>query len=266
MTTASTRTGLSWTGWLLIALCLLIAGAAAAVWTLAHSDRAARLLGISHTVAVPVPVRVQPAAVVPQAAPAGSKPDEQRIAQLENRLSRVEHATQRVEGSAGRADALLIAFAARRAIDRGVALGYLEPLLVERFGRSHPSAISTIITSSRAPVRLEELISEYEALGPVLRSGDANQSWLSGVKRELASLIEVRHQGRPSEKPDARYQRAAAKLDAGEVADALAETMRMPAASRAGPWIEKARRYVATHRALDEIESAALLASARPTG
>jgi len=265
MTTASTRTGLSWTGWLLIALCLLISGAAAAVWTLAHSDRAARLLGISHTVAVPVPAQVQPAAAIPQAA-ANTKPDEQRIAQLENRLSRVENATQRVEGSAGRADALLVAFAARRAIDRGVALGYLEPLLVERFGRAHPSAISTIITSSRAPVRLEELISDYEALGPVLRSGDANQSWLSGVKRELASLIEVRHQGRASEKPDARYERAAAKLDAGEVGDALAETMRMPAANRAGPWIEKARRYVATHRALDEVESAALLASARPTG
>ena len=37
-------------------------------------------------------------------------------------------------GSAGRADAMLVAFAARRAIDRGVALGYLEPLLVQRFG------------------------------------------------------------------------------------------------------------------------------------
>lgn len=266
MTTASTRTGLSWTGWLLIALCLLIAGAAAAVWTLAHSDRAARLLGISHAVAVPVPVRAQPLAAVPQPATTRTEPGEQRIDQLETRLSKVETATQRVEGSAGRADALLVAFAARRAIDRGVALGYLEPLLVERFGRTHPSAVSTIITSSRAPVRLDELSAEYEALKPVLRSGDSNQNWFSGVKRELASLVEVRHEGRPSEKPDARYERAAAKLDAGEVGDALAETMRMPAAGRAGPWIEKARRYVATHRALDEVESAALLASARPVG
>jgi hypothetical protein len=266
MTTAQTRTGLSWTAWLLIALCLLVAGAAAAVWGLARSDRAARLLGITHTVAIPAPVRAQPVAAAPQATTAKAEPDEQRIADLENRMSRVENVTQRVEGSAGRADALLVAFAARRAIDRGVALGYLEPLLVERFGRSHPSAISTIITSSRAPVRLEELVSDYEALGPALRSGDANESWFSGLKRELASLVEVRHQGRPSEKPDARFERAAEKLDAGEVDDALAETMRMPAAARARPWIEKARRYVATHRALDEIESAALLASARPTG
>jgi hypothetical protein len=36
--------------------------------------------------------------------------------------------------------------------------------------------------------------------------------------------------------------------------------MRMPGAARASDWVAKARRYVAAHRALDEIESAALLA------
>ena len=40
---------------------------------------------------------------------------------------------------------------------------------------------------------------------------------------------------------------------------ALAETMRMPGAKSAGDWVGQARRYVATQRALDEIESAALL-------
>jgi len=33
----------------------------------------------------------------------------------------------------------------------------------------------------------------------------------------------------------------------------------LPGASRAREWIDSARRYVAVHRALDEIESAALL-------
>ena len=58
-------------------------------------------------------------------------------------------AAQRAAGSAGRADALLVAFAARRAIDRGVALGYLETLLVERFGPTHQRAVATIVTASR---------------------------------------------------------------------------------------------------------------------
>jgi hypothetical protein len=54
------------------------------------------------------------------------------------------------------------------------------------------------------------------------------------------------------------------RLAAGDVDQALAETMRLPGATRAGPWIEKARRYVAAHRALDEIESAALLGGSGP--
>ena len=40
----------------------------------------------------------------------------------------------------------------------------------------------------------------------------------------------------------------------GDVDQALAETMRLPGASRAGDWVAKARRYIAAHRALDEIE------------
>jgi hypothetical protein len=36
-------------------------------------------------------------------------------------------------------------------------------------------------------------------------------------------------------------------------------SMRLPGASRGGDWIAKARRYILAHRALDEIESAALL-------
>jgi hypothetical protein len=35
--------------------------------------------------------------------------------------------------------------------------------------------------------------------------------------------------------------------------------MRLPGAARAADWVQKARRYVSAHRALDEIESAALL-------
>jgi hypothetical protein len=38
--------------------------------------------------------------------------------------------------------------------------------------------------------------------------------------------------------------------------------MRLPGAQRATNWAAKARRYVAAHRALDEIESSALLTGA----
>ena len=265
MNTAYNRSGLSLGAKLLIALLLILAGAAAATWALARSEQAARFLGVA-----PPPAKVVPAAPVAASRPLTATQQqratadaERRIVELEARLARVETAAEKVEGSAGRADALLVAFAARRAVERGVALGYLEPLLVDRFGPQHPAAVSTIVTGSRTPVRLAELIREYDALGPELRSSAPNESMWAGVKRELASLVEIRHADRPSQKPDARYERARARLAAGEVDAALAETMRMPGAPRAGAWVQKARQYVATRRALDEIESAALLGSGR---
>jgi hypothetical protein len=268
MATASTRAGLSWSARLLIGLALILAGAATAAWALARYDQAARFLGVTPeppratALARPRPGAPAPAQFAPQQ-PA-SPGDAARIAELETRLARVETAAQRVEGSAGRADALLVAFAARRAIDRGVALGYLEPLLLDRFGATHRTAVATIVTASRSPVPLNDLVAEYRGLGPQLRSGAPTEGWLSQFQRELGSLIQIRHADRPSTQPDARFLRALSLLEEGEVQSALAETMRLPGALHAQGWVGKARQYVAAHRALDEIESAALLARNPP--
>ena len=257
-----TRNGMGWGARLILALALALVGAAAAVWSLAHYPRAARTLGVADTTPQTVTSQPKQAVAAPSAAPATAPapPDNARIAALEQRVDQVENASARAEGFAGRADALVVAFAARRAIDRGVALGFLENLLVDRFGQQHQAAVATIITSSHQPVRLEELTSEYEALGPELRRGSPQDSWWTGFKRELGSLVEVHRADRPAINAEARYTRAQLRLSSGDVDQALAETMRMPGAARANDWIAKARRYVAVHRALDEIESAALLA------
>ena len=262
----STHTGMGWGARLLIALVLVIVGAAAAIWGLAHYQPAARMLGVLPAQQQPVTVMPKPVVTNPQAPPAAPATvpaqdpvQQQRISSLENRLTAVENATQRAEGSAGRADALVVAFAARRAIDRGVALGYLENLLVDRFGAQHRAAVATIVTASHQPVRLDDLISEYDGLGPDLRSGGPQDSWWTNFRRELGSMVELHSVSRPAANPEARYERARKRLASGNVDEALADTMRLPGASRAGDWIGKARRYIASHRALDEIESAALM-------
>jgi hypothetical protein len=259
MTTAAPRTRLSLSAKLLIGLALIIAGAAAATWMLARYDRAAQLLGVAPPPAPLIRAPQRLAAPVDLGATTGGAAIA-RVAELEARLARVENAARQAVGSAGRTDALVVAFAARRAIDRGVPLGYLETLLVDRFGNRHPRAVATIITSARAPVSLDELIEDYDKLGPELRGGGPQDSWWSNVQRELGSLIDIRRADVPSLKPDARYRRAMSRLEAGNVDAGLAETMRLPGAQRAGPWVGKARRYIAAHRALDEIESSALLA------
>lgn len=261
MNGGTNRNGMTWTARLLIGLVLLLVGAAAAVWGLAHYQSAARFLGVVQPSQPQAALTPKPVVVNPDAAanPPASQPQNARIAELEARVGRVENATERAEGFAGRADALVVAFAARRAIDRGVALGYLEPLLVDRFGAQHQAAVATIVTASRAPVRLNDLTAEYEALGTELKRGGPDESWWSGFRREFGSIVEVHSANRPAMNADARYNRALQRLSTGDVDQALAETMRLPGASRAGDWTTKARRYIAAHRALDEVESAALL-------
>ena len=266
MNAPASRNRLSWSARLLIALALVIVGAAAATWMLARYDRAAHLLGVapSPPPMVRTPQRLATPAAEPADDTAAGDVASVRIGALEARLARVENEARQAVGSAGRTDALVVAFATRRAIDRGVPLGYLETLLVDRFGNRHPRAVATIITSARTPVRLDELIAEYETLGPELRRGGPQDSWWSNFQRELGSLIDIRRADVPSAKPDARYRRALGRLETGNVDAGLAETMRLPGASRAASWVGKARRYIIAHRALDEIESAALLAGNAP--
>lgn len=265
MTTAGTRSGLGWGARILIAFALILAGAAAATWGLARSHEAARLLGVTPPATQPPQnLRGKPAAErqsvhSASVTPPTAGPAEDRLAQLEERLARVENASQRAAGSAGRADNLLIAVAARRAIDRGVALGFLERLLVDRFGTTHQRAVATIVTGSRDPVLLNTLIADYEAIGPDLRRGGAGENWWAAVKRELGSIITVHNAARPAATPDARFERALRRLQAGDADQALAETMRMPGAASANEWVADSRRYIAVHRALDEIEAAALM-------
>ncbi len=260
----SGRKGTGWTARLLIGFALILAGAAAATWGLARSDSAARFLGVvehsqpAETVAeLPGQPPERQAAALQATVPDPAFADQ--IAELQARIRRIESDSEEVQGSAGRADALLIAFAARRAVDRGVALGYLEPLVLNRFGANHPQAVAAIVTTSRTPVRLTELIAGYQDLEPQLLGPAPDEGLWTGIQRGFSSLVSVRRSETPSSRPQARYERAKAHLMSGEVDAALAETMRLPGAPRAREWIASARRYVAVHRALDQIESAALL-------
>jgi hypothetical protein len=244
-------------------LLVLIAGAALAVWGLTKWDSAARFFGVTPKSQTAIsPTITQQALVRPQQAAADTA-ESAKISELEGRLRAVESSSRRAAGSVGRADALLVAFATRRAVDRGVPLGYLETLLADRFGDTNPRAVAAIINASREPVTLDQLIADYEQLGPVLRRGAPDEGIWQGFKREMSSLVAVRRASSPSGKPQARYERAAAQLENGRVDAALAETMRLPGAPRAQDWIAKARRYVFAHRALDDVESAALLSGGR---
>ena len=97
-----------------------------------------------------------PAALASDAAASATAID-QRLAELEKRLTRIDMQSQAASGNAARAEGLLIAYAARRTLDRGAPLGYLEDQLRLRFADAQPNAVETLIAAAHAPVTLDML-------------------------------------------------------------------------------------------------------------
>ncbi len=186
-----------------------------------------------------------------------------RVADLEDRLSRINVQAQAASGNAARAEGLLIAFAARRALDRGSPLGYIESQLRLRFGEAQPRAVQTIINASRDPVTLEELAAGLDELAPTLTAGTKSQGFMADLQREFSELFVIRKEGTPSTAPQQRLVRSERYVEVGNVDAAITEMDKLPAVisgdEEATAWMEMARRYNEARRALDVIETAAIL-------
>jgi hypothetical protein len=184
---------------------------------------------------------------------------ETRLALLEERMSRLDLQAQAASGNAARAEALLVAFAARRTLDRGAPLGYLEAQLKLRFADAQPNAVQTLIDSGQAPVTLDQLYAQLGALQTKLTGGAPSEDSWTRLKRELSALFVVRRQDDASVSPTDNLARVKLLLASGKVSEAIAEVERLPGAASAQPWLAGAKRYEAAQRALDLIETTAML-------
>ena len=261
-----------WLIWLGVPLLCFLLGLGAMGWLLSRWDAGARVLGIAPepapvvmTAPQPEPQPVQPPQPAPVVASSGQTPIvidpeiARRVSALEQRLGQVSGEARMASSDADRAEGLLVAFAARRALDRGVSLGFLEALLRQRFGDTQPQAVGMIIAAAREPVTLQELQDGLREIGPQLTGAGPDQSWWDAFMSELGSLITVRRENTPSPEPAERLRRATRRLEAGQAEVALAEVLRMPGREHGRDWIMRARRYVGARRALDAIETAALV-------
>lgn len=264
-------------GWLLALLAAFVAGGGLVGWGVWYSLTSD---GAPATLAADVPAQPAPGAATSplptqsgtaiaadnaaQAAKAVSRVAEQqggldqRLAAAEQRLARLDLQAQAAAGNAARAESLLIAFATRRAVERGAELGFLADQLRLRFGDQWPNAVSTIIEFSRNPVRLDGLVARLEGLGPTLQSSNEGPSW-EAFKREMAELFVFRREDTPSPQPERRLERARWALEQGRYQNAIDEVKGMPGAARADAWIKDAERYRKVMEALEVIETAAVL-------
>ena len=181
-----------------------------------------------------------------------------RLTVLQQRLADLNQQAVAASGQATRAESLLVAFAARRAVERGQPLGYLEAALRVRFGDSQTNAVDTVVAAARKPVTIGGLTEEFARIEPRLVTGPTNERTWDWLTRKAGSMFIIRHDDTPSPAPESRMARARAALNGQRVDLAIAEVERMPGKDNAADWLAHARQWVTTQNALDQIESAAL--------
>jgi len=245
-----------------------VGGAALAMYHWGSLDKLLHPVSENQPV-VNTPPPTTPKPVGTQAAPPPPPDDaalDQRVAAIESRIDQIDARAAAASGDANRAEGLLVAFAARRALDRGQPLGFLEGMLRDRFGGSDAASVAQIIAAAQRPVTLAQLQDGLTALRPQLVTRGPDQSIWQGFKEQLSTLFVVRKADQPSNIPADRLARAEHALEQGQVDSAAAEVARLPGAARANDWLAQARRYVLARNALDRIETAALLTPApKPT-
>ncbi len=206
-----------------------------------------------------LPATVQPAISTPPVAPPGTDmatlaAREQALAArldaLDARLRTSDADAREAASYAGRSEAMMLAFGARRALERGQPLGFIDGELRRRLGAAEPEAVATVVRASAEPVTLS--------------TSEPDDGWLTAIQRELSTLVIVRKQDSPSPHPRERLARARRLLAQGHVEAALAEVARLPGAQGAESWMSAASRYIDTRRALDRLEEAAIKGAVQP--
>ncbi len=212
----------------------------------------------------PAPVAPPPAVVVAAPAPSLSAADTATIAArvraLEDRLAQINTAAQSASGNAARAESLLVAFAARRAVERGFPLGVMEAQLRLRFGDTQPNAVNSILSASVNPVTLDRLRERLSAIRPLLLA-DSGQGWFTRMGNRLSTLIVIRRADAPVTSASDRFDHALRAVENGQLDAAIADVEALPGHTNplAQAWVNDARRINDARRALDIIETAAIL-------
>ena len=249
----------SWRRAIILPILFFVGGIGATAWFLTSTDTGSGLIA-----SPPPPIAVDPSRIAAAANPP-SADVAARIAELETRLARAEAAPAGQGGGSTASDrvtGLVIAFAARRALERGQPLGPIEAELQAHFGASQAHLVAAVAAAAQRPVSLDQLRTEFDKISPSL-SGSSD-GWWARITGGLASLFTVRDAAQPSSDAATVLKRADAALEQGKVATALEEVAKLPSRAAANDWIDLAKRYVSATTALDALEASAFKGEATP--
>ena len=250
------RTGPSLRAMLLAGLISFLGGAGLIGWLVWHGQvdlgRAPTPTPFMTSHPAPTAVTANPAA------PFTATVLEQQVSWLERRLAQLNLQTAAFGGNTARAEGLLVALAARRAIEQGKPLDYLEAQLTTRFGAARPAAVTTLAAAAKNPVTLDQLAAQLDELGPALLGQPKDEGGWHRLRRELSGLFVIRRDDGKVSRPDQRLDRARLLLRSGQIDAAMSEVSKFPDSAPARDWLIAARHYADAQAALDQIEQAAL--------
>ncbi len=244
-------------GLVLFALTCFAIGIAAMGWALSEWQPVRDLV---FGTPVEAPKTVPAKRIAPPPAPP-SPNAEAHMARIEQRLAVIDQQADNASNDAARAERLMIAFAARRAVERGVPLGYLEGALRRQFGAADPAAVATIIDAAHRPVTLEQLEDELEIAKADLTSNTNGPGWFDTVWQSLSSLAVIHRADEAAKTPAQHLDAARRALERDRVETAIREIQAMPGAASGKAWLDKAQRYVSARKALDRLEAITLAIS-----
>lgn len=206
-----------------------------------------QIAGPAAAIALPGPAATQAASAL-----------DQHLAAIERRMAQLDLQAAAFDGNTARAEGLLVALAARRALEQGQPLGFLEGQLRTRFGAARPDAVSQLVAAAKVPVTLDQLAAQLDSLAPVLLGQASNETGWNRFTRELAGLAVIRHDSGKTRRPDQRLDQARLLLRSGQVPAAIADVALLPGRAAARDWAANAQRFADGQAALAQIEQAAL--------
>jgi hypothetical protein len=252
--TPVSKPGPTWRRKLVFPLLFFVAGIGVAGWGVTQTEFGRSIAGLQTPNA---------AIVAPNDAPAaqGSAPSDQaaaRIAELEASLAQQQSSAPiRVATVSSRADGMLLAFAARRALELGLPLGSFEDDLNARFGSSEPHMVAAVVAAAKTPVTIAKLRGDLIGLLPQLSGVESAGLW-DRLTTGFSNLATVRRGDDAPHDPNALLAQAKTAMETGDVDTALQAISRLPNRAVAADWMAAARRYSEAQRALNALEKAAL--------
>jgi hypothetical protein len=169
---------------------------------------------------------------------------------------------QPVVADSAHTGAMLLAMAARRAIENGKPIDALLPQLQATFGAAQPQALAALAKAGGQPLSNAALLSEFEILAPIL-SRPAGTGW-ERMRYEFSTLFVLRKEANAAKPLTARLGRVRQNLIDGQTQAAVRLVRAMPGAANAADWIAKAEQAIAVQQALDGLDHAALSAITAP--